>query len=151
MALDCPAFGIYSFRNVAFSIDGRLVYGFDESEDCINIEPTTDEGTAKVGADGTSMVSLTADMSAKVTIKLLPVSPFNAWLEGRRQRQRGIVAAVGMPIGFTDLASRESGGCTQATIIKRPNIQRGPGIDVREWVFFCPCWTIGAVDVVAAA
>ena len=74
---ECGVFGTYSFRNVAFNIDGSLVTNFDEGDDCITIEPTSDLGTPKVGADGGSILSITADQSATVTIRLLPNSPMN--------------------------------------------------------------------------
>lgn len=148
---ECAPFGFYSFPNVSFTIDGSLVVGFSDDEDCIMIEPTTDLGTPKVGADGTSMVAITADQSATVTLKLMPNSPHNAWLTSRAQRMRG--AAIGglvFPVGFSDLSSGETGGCTQASIRNVTNIQRGPTISVREWKLFCPCWVPGTVQVNAA-
>ena len=148
MAQDCAPFGVYSFSAVAFNIDGRLVTGFAEDDDCIMIEPTTELGTAKVGADGSSILSITADQSANVTIKLLPNSPFNAYLQQKVDRMRaGALTGISFPIGFTDLSSRESGGCTQATVSKIPNVTRGPQADTREWRFFCPCWQASGVDV----
>ena len=63
---DCAPFGIYSFQNVSLTIDGcprhRLC---SEGDDAIMIEPTTELGTPIVGADGTSIVSITADQSAE--------------------------------------------------------------------------------------
>lgn len=151
MPQECAPFGVYSFSAVAFSIDGRMVTGFAEDEDCILIEPTTELGSPKVGADGGSVVSITADQSASVTIKLLPNSPFNAYLNQKVQRMRsGALTNIAFPIGFTDLSNRETGGCTNAVITKVPSPTRGPTASTQEWRFFCPCWTNGTVEVNAA-
>lgn len=149
MAVECPPFGTYSFDNVAFSIDGALVNGFDEGDDCILIEPTTELGTAKIGADGTSIVSITTDQSATVTIRLLPVSPFNAFLRNKVKRMRsGALTGLSFNIGLTDLSSRETGGCTNAIIIQEPPMTRGAMVNSLEWKFHCPCWTHGFVEVI---
>jgi hypothetical protein len=146
---DCAPFGTYSFANVAFSIDGALVIGFDEGDDCIMIEPTTELGQAKVGADGTSILSITTDQSATVTIKLMANSPFNAYLRSKVSRMRqGGLTGLTFPIGFTDLSSRETGGCTQAIVMTEPSLMRGANVNSQEWKLFCPCWQPGSVEVV---
>ena len=145
---ECAAFGTYSFANVAFSIDGALVTGFDEGDDAIMIEHTTELGTAKIGADGTSILSITMDQSATVTIRLMANSPFNAYLRSKVSRMRsGGLTALSFPIGFTDLSSKETGGCTQATVMTEPSISRGAGVNNQEWKIFCPCWQPGDVEV----
>lgn len=152
MAEDCAPFGTYSFQNVAFSIDGVLVVGFDEGDDCILVERTTELGTPKVGADGTSIVSITTDQSATVTIRLLPNSPFNAYLRNRVKRMRsGALTGLTMAIGMTDLSSREMGGCTTAILTQEPPDTRGAMVNSLEWKFFCACWQPGFVEVVTAS
>lgn len=150
-APDCAPFGTFSFTNVAFSIDGSLVNGWDEGDDCLTIEPTTELGTAKVGADGTSIVSITADQSATLTLRLLPVSPFNAYLRSKVSRMRsGAITNLTFPVGFTDLSSRESAGCTNAIITQIPTDTRGAMVNSLEWKIFCPCWQPTAVSVASA-
>lgn len=145
---ECAAFGIYGFQHVAFNIDGSLVSGFDEGDDCIMIERTTEIGTPKIGADGSSILSVSSDQSATVTIKLLPNSPFNAYLRSKVSRMRsGGLTGISFPIGFTDLSSRETGGCTEATVMAEPTINRGANPNNLEWKIFCPCWTPGTVEV----
>lgn len=145
---ECGIFGMYSFRNVAFTIDGALVTNFDEGDDCITIEPTSDLATAKVGADGGSVLSVTADQTATVTIRLLQNSPMNRFLENKVKRMRS-AALTGreFAIGFTDLSSGETGGCTQASVMREPTITRGVNSNNLEWAIFCPCWQKGIVQV----
>lgn len=149
---ECGVFGTYSFRNVAFNIDGSLVTNFDEGDDCITIEPTSDLGTPKVGADGGSILSITADQSATVTIRLLPNSPMNRFLENKVKRMRsGALTGTTFAIGFTDLSSTETGGCTQAVVMREPTTTRGVNANNLEWAIFCPCWQKGTVQVNSAA
>ena len=149
MSINCAPFGVYSFTNVALSIDGARVIGFDEGDDAIQIERTTDLGTPKVGADGTSIVSITADQSATMTIRLMQNSPFNAWLRNKVLRQRsGGLTGLTFAVSFVDMTNGETGGCTQAIITKEPTISRGAQTSTMEWMIFCPCWQPGEVDVV---
>lgn len=145
---ECGVFGLYSFKNVAFTIDGSLATNFDEGDDCIAIAPTSDLGTPKVGADGGSILSVTADQSATVTIRLLQNSPMNQFLQNKVRRMRsGALTGVTFAIGFTDLSNGETGGCTQATIMREPTTTRGVNVNNMEWGIFCPCWTKSTVQV----
>ena len=63
MAPDCAPFGVYSWNNVAAQIDGRQLVGLWEGDDVFVIEPTTELGKPVVGADGSSIVSITADLA----------------------------------------------------------------------------------------
>jgi hypothetical protein len=148
---ECAPFGTYSFRQVAFTIDGALVTGFDEGDDCIMIEPRVELVTSKDGADGSSIDSISASQSADVTIRLLPHSPFNAFLRNKVLRMRGdALTGIRFPVGFTDLSNGETGGCTNAMVKKEPTINRGVAASTVEWVFSCPCWQPGVVAVNAA-
>jgi hypothetical protein len=145
---ECSPFGTYGFQHVAFSIDGTLVTAFDDGDDCISITPTSDISSSKVGADGASVTSISADQSATVTIRLLPNSPHNAYLRNKVARMRnGALDGARFPIGFTDLTSRESGGCTNAVIQAYPPDTRGVMANSLEWTFFCPCWSASTVAV----
>jgi hypothetical protein len=144
----CAPFGVYGIKNVAFTIDGVSVKGFAEGDDVISIERTTELGKPIIGADGTSILSITADESATVTIKLLPNSPHHSWLQGRARRQRANPSSsLVFAIGFVDMSNGESGGCTQAMVSKEPSIQRGANASEVEWQIFCPCWQPGEVTI----
>lgn len=137
--VDCLPLTLYSFKNVTLTIDNRKVIGFWEGDDAITVERDTDLGTPKVGADGASVVSVTADQSAKLTIKLMPNSAMNQYLEQRVKIMRAGGQAV-LAIALRDTSNGEGGGCTAAVIIKEPSKSYGAEADGREWVFFCSCW-----------
>lgn len=145
---ECTLFGTYSFTNVALSIDGVLVTGLDEGDDAISVEPGSDLGTPKVGADGSAIMSITADQSATLTLRLLPVSPMNQYLRNKVKRQRsGALTNLSFPIGMTDLSSRETAGCTNALISGEPSTVRGVNVNALEWKIWCACWQPGTVSV----
>lgn len=149
MAQDSAPFGTYSMDNVALHIDGARVTGFGDGDDVISIERTTELGTALVGADGASILSITADRSAKLTLKLLQTSPMNQFLQNKVARMRaGGLTALTFPVGFVDMSNGESGGCTQALVMKEAMPQKGKNASEREWELFCPCWEPGTVEVV---
>lgn len=149
MAQDCAPFGVYSWNNVACQIDGRHLVGLWEGDDVFVIEPTTELGKPVVGADGSSIVSITADQSAKVTVKLMPTSPFNAYLNNkvRKMRAGGLASSITFPIGFLDMSTGESGACTQAIVTKIPDVSKGASATERVWEIFCPCWVPSEVQI----
>ncbi|MDF2114798.1 DUF3277 family protein [Roseiarcaceae bacterium H3SJ34-1] len=63
--------------NVVLQIDGVRIQGFADGDDVIKLERSTELGTPLIGADGASIVSISADRSAKLTLKLLQTSPAN--------------------------------------------------------------------------
>ena len=147
MANDCGPTGLYSFLKVAFTIDGSKVTGFAEGDDAIMIEPTTELSKPMVGADGGSVVSVTVDRSATITIKLLPTSPFNAYLRAKAELLRNLASNGVFAVGFLDMTSGETGGCTSASVSVLPVISRGANASELEWKIFCPCWHPGEVEI----
>ena len=139
MAVNCAPLTLYSFDNVVVTIDGREVIGLWEGDDVVSLERPTDLGSALTGADGASVVSITADQSATLTIKLQPNSAMNAYFEQcvKRMRmgsQRLIAVAV------RDTSTGEGGGCSAAVVIREPSKTWGATATEREWQLFCNCW-----------
>jgi hypothetical protein len=148
MAQDSAPFGVYGMDNVVLQIDGVRIQGFGDGDDVISIERNTDLGTPLIGADGASIVSISADRSAKLTLNLLQTSPANQYLLNKVSRQRaGALTGLTFNIGFVDLSCGESGGCTTAIVTKEAMPQKGKNASEREWEIFCPCWEPGTIDV----
>lgn len=139
MAVNCPPLTLYSMMNVAVTIDGRQVIGLWEGDDAVVIERPTDLGTPLTGADGASVVSITADQTATVTLKLMPNSAMNAYLEQRVKAMRMGSQRL-ITIGIVDTGTGEGGGCSSAVITKEPSVSYGAQASEREWVIFCNCW-----------
>jgi hypothetical protein len=140
--INCAPFGVYSFANTVLTIDGRRVIGFGEGDDVISIEPTTELGTSIVGADGSALLSITADQSATLTLKLVHHSPFNdfLWNKVKRMRLGETGPGIMFAIGFSDPSTGDGGGCTQAVVKTVPTLTAGANATEREWAIFCPCW-----------
>lgn len=140
MAIQCPPLTIYSFQNVVLTIDGRRVEGFWEGDDAIQLERPTDLGTPLVGADGSSLVSITADQTATLTLRLQPTSPWNRELANRVKQIRNGASVTPMVISLRDTSTGEGGGCSAAVIIKEPDSSWGDAASAREWQIHCSCW-----------
>ena len=77
-----------SFMNVSNIVNGVSLSGFAAGDDVAKIE--FDSGaTNTVGADGTMVVHITANRTAKVTISVLAESSANAYLTKLWNAQRG--------------------------------------------------------------
>lgn len=139
---ECAPFGVYSMDRVVVTIDGRKVIGFANGDDVVSIEDTSELGTEIIGADGSSILSISADKSVKLTIKLLASSPFNQFLLNKVSVMRsGTGLAGAMVVGVLDTSMGYAGGCTTAMVMKKPNVGYGANPTEREWIIFCPCWT----------
>lgn len=141
-------FGVYTFANVSLSLDGRLVTGVGEGDDAIVIEPTQELGKPMEGADGSSLVSISASRAATLTLKLLPTSPFNAYLRQKANRMRdGAISGVTFPVGFSCMSLGVAGGAVDAVVIKEPDTSRGASVKENEWKIFLPVWEPGEITV----
>ncbi|WP_406858492.1 phage structural protein [Alsobacter sp. KACC 23698] len=132
------------------TIDDRPVIGFWEGDDAVVIERNTDLGTPLTGADGASVVSMTADQSANVTLKLMANSAMNQYLAQKVKLMRAGSQKL-ISIAVRDTSTGEGGGCTAAVIIKEPSVSLGASASEREWVFFCNCWQTNDITYAPAA
>lgn len=139
MAVDCPPLTLYNFQNVVVTINDRRVIGFWEGDDAVVVERNTDLGTPLTGADGASVVSITADQSATVTLKLQPNSAMNDYLAELVKRMRMGSQAL-IRISVLDTSTGEGGGCSSAVITREPSKNYGSNASEREWAIFCNCW-----------
>ena len=147
---DCPPLSIYDPKSVVLTIDGRRVVGLWEGEDAIMVERPDDLGTTTTGADGASVVSITASQTANLTIRLMPNSAMNAYLKQRAKLMRAGSQRV-MPVELRNTITGEGGGCTSAIITKEPSQSFGATETSREWVIFCNCWQENDVTYSPAA
>jgi hypothetical protein len=139
MAVNCAPLTLYSFQNVVVTVDGRQVIGLWEGDDAVTLERQTDLGSALTGVDGASVVSITADQSATLTLKLQPNSAMNAYLEQCVKRVR-MGSQQLIAVAIRDTSTGEGGGCSAAVVIKEPSKSWGATATEREWQLFCNCW-----------
>jgi len=139
MALNCPPTTLYSFEAVACTINKRPVVGFWEGDDAIKVERPNDLGEVTTGADGASVVNITASETATVTLMLMPNSAMNSYLEQTVKAMRMGSQRL-IEIDIRDSTTGEGGGCTSSIIIKEPEKSYGAKSNSRAWVFHCGCW-----------
>lgn len=130
---------LYSFLNVKATINGRDVTGLWEGDDAIEIEERSQVANDLVGADGAAIVSVTADQSAIVRIRLQPNSPIHRWLD---ERYRVLKQGRLEPMSFSvrDTGNGEGGSSAQVVIRSMATKQFGVNASVREWELYCQGW-----------
>lgn len=135
----------YSFRNVAATLNGRLVIGLWEGDDAVTIERRSDVSTPLVGVDGQAIASYSADESVLVTFRLMPTSPSHRWLTGRLRRiMSGRFDPFSVSVRNTGGGGvdgvGEGGNSSDCTIVTAPGASFGANAVSRDWVLFCQAW-----------
>jgi hypothetical protein len=128
-----------SFPNGHMLVNGFEITHFGSDDDVIKFERLAELVSYKVGADGHAVVSHSADRSGKLTIKLQPTSPANAFLMGiAALEQGGPTTFVPVQVSFQDMYRNDVASGIPGCITKIPDFERGmdsSGNDV-EWEFF---------------
>lgn len=132
--------GVYSFLDVAAYLNKSLVEGLWEGDDAIIVEPAADISSAIVGADGTPLISVTANRAANITLRLQPTSPTHRQLMTLYQKILNRQFAP-FPFSATNTRTGEGGSAVQCMIMARPRDQEGDQASVREWRLFAGAWT----------
>lgn len=135
----CGSLSVYAFNKVVVTIDNRIVKGFWEGDDVVQVERQSTLGTALVGADGAAILTTTADQSARLTLRLMPNSALNEFLRNRANQQRQGAERI-MSVAIRDTSNGEGGGCSAASILEEPTLAWGAQPGSRDWVLFCSCW-----------
>lgn len=135
----------YSFKNVVVEIDGRPITGFWEGDDAVVIERNTDNGTPVVGVDGDATVSISADDSVQITLRLQPNSEANRVLQNKFLQNRAGRARP-FAVSIRDTGNGEGGSAARAIVMQDPGAQFGGTASAREWVIFANPWKARAIN-----
>lgn len=130
---------MYSFLNVKATLDGKEVTGLWEGDDAIEIEERSQVSNELIGADGAAIVSITADQSVYIRLRLQPNSPIHRYLD---QKYRVLKNGQLDPMSFSvrDTGNGEGGSTSQAVIRAMATKQLGVNASVREWELFGQGW-----------
>lgn len=130
---------MYSFLNVKATLNGREITGLWEGDDAIEIEERSQVANDLVGADGAAIVSVTADQSVYIRIRLQPNSPMHRYLD---EQYRILKGGQLDPMSFSvrDTGNGEGGSTSQAVIRAMATKQLGVNASVREWELFGQGW-----------
>lgn len=126
----------YSYKNVAATLDNRPVSGVWEGDDCVVVARRTDVVTPVTGADGKSVVSLSADETAEITLRLMHTSPTHQRLRTYQRAGSLTGSARVFPFSVRDTESNEGGVAAECVILQAPEVQHGDAATVREWRLF---------------
>lgn len=129
----------YSFEHVVCTIDGLRAFGFWEGDDAAQVAPGGDAGAGMVGADGSSIFSVSANRSAQITLRFQHSSPSHSQLMRLHAVQQAS-GRGGFPLDLKDTGSGEGGNTDQAFIMTPPDDAKGEKAGVREWVLWTGDW-----------
>lgn len=126
---------VYSFQNTVMIVNGVEITGWADGDDVINIARRTDSASDKVGADGTMMVSISADKSGEFTFKLQQTSSSNKYLASLIALQEG-GAKTFVPVNvlFQDTYRNDLATGTIGYLKKPADLTRGQQGNNQEWV-----------------
>lgn len=133
------ALTLYSFLNVKAVINGVEVTGLWDGDDAIAVEERSEVSNPLVGADGAAIVSVTADSSVNITVRLQPNSPIHRYLDAKyRELKNGVLNP--MTFSVRDTGNGEGGSSSSVVIMAMPTKQLGVNASVREWQLFAQNW-----------
>ena len=131
----------YSMINVSATLDRRDVKGLWDGDDTIVVTQGSDVGEGLVGADGSSIFSISADQSAEISIKLQHTSPTHRFLSQKLKQTRNRGANVNaFSFSVKDRVSGEGGTADKCYIRKAPDDSKGKMATVREWLIWTGDW-----------
>lgn len=125
---------VYSFQNTVVLVNGVEITGYSEGDDVIRINRRSDSASDKMGADGSMMVSISADKSGEITFKLQQTSGSNKYLMSLCALQEG-GAKTFVPVNvlFQDTYRQDLATGTVGYIKRPPELSRGHQAGDQEW------------------
>ena len=133
--------GVYSFLNVNAAIagpGGAAIFGNGAAaaEEGITIEMIEDKDVMTIGADGAGQHSLIASDAAKVTLRLLKTSPWNAVLMAMYDLQASSSSLWGQNvITIGDIGRNDYNVIQSCAFLKKPTLTYAKEAGTMEWVF----------------
>ena len=126
----------YGFGNIVFLVNGVEITGFSDGDDVISIKRRSDLASDKIGADGRMMVSISADRSGEVSIKLQQTSGSNKYLNqlaiGQEVLTTGFTPVL---IYLSDVYRGDVVSGVPGYMKKMPDVNRGEKGQTQEWQF----------------
>lgn len=126
----------YSFKNTILLVNGVEITGFADGDDVISMKRRSNLAEDEVGADGNMMVSISADHSGEISIKLQQTSSSNKYLMSLANLQEGGGSRfIPVQLYFQDTYRNDIGSGSIGYISKQADMTRGKKGQTHEWVF----------------
>jgi hypothetical protein len=123
----------YDWRKCHVLIDGVKVTGWAAGDDVFGIERRSPNATDEMGADGKMTVSMSADKSVKVDLKLAQTSPMNAILAKVAKAGDSLETFVPVTVTFADSYRMDGAQTTLGYVEKPAPLKRGAKANNVEW------------------
>lgn len=130
----------YSSKNVTATLDGVQVIGLWDGDDAILVTPGVERGVGLVGADGSSIFSISPDQSATISVKLQQTSATNRQLEQKLKAQEAGALVTSFPFDVIDRGNGGGGSTDQCFIQAAPTFSRGKAAVMVEWILWTGSW-----------
>ena len=125
----------YDWRKSLTAVNGVPITNFAPGDNALKATRLSDNASHEVGRDGHMAVSLSADKSMEITIKLQQTSPSNAYLSKITSAQDFLESFVPVTVEQADPYRMDSVGSTVGYVKKHPDYVRGAKAGVIDWVF----------------
>jgi len=125
----------YDWRKSLTTVNNVPLTNFAPGDDAFKVSRRVDNASDEVGVDGHMAISLSADKSVEVTIKLQQTSPSNGYLNKITSAEDFLESFVPVTVEQADTYRLDSVGTTVGYVKKHPDYVRGAKAGVVEWVF----------------
>jgi hypothetical protein len=126
---------LFDWRTNHVFINNVELTNYADGNDALGIKRAADIGTHKMDLNGKMHLSLSADKSGEVVVKLMATSPSNAYLNKLASSEDSVETFVPVSFRWYD-AYRNDEAKGSIGYIKRPvDIVRGKEIVEQEWTF----------------
>lgn len=130
----------YSAADITATLDGRQIIGFDEGDNVLEVAPVTNRSEIRVGATGSSIISVSTNRAARITLRLMHNSATHRLLS---QKNAQMLSGVRRPFSFSykEVGSGEGGAASRCMIEQAPTKSHGLNATVREWILVTGEWS----------
>lgn len=125
----------YGWQSNHVFVNGIEITGFADGDDVLMLKRLNDSGSHKVGVEGTMFISLSADKSGEITLKLMQTGRGNKYLNAIANAQGGGPATyIPCEVLWQDTNRQDVGIGTHGYIKKPAELTRGATQNPQEWV-----------------
>lgn len=124
----------YSWQNVHVLVEGVEITGWADGDDALTLGRREDLASDKVGVDGGMVVSLSANRSGRMVMKLFQTSASNKYLNSLANLQQGGPNTfVPLALAFQDSYRQDAITGLVGYFKSLPEVKRGATANVQEW------------------
>lgn len=124
----------YGWQTNHVLVNGIEITGFADGDDVLTLKRLTDAASHKIGVNGDMFISLSADKSGEITMKLMQTGKGNKYLNGLANAQGGGPGTfIPVELLWQDTYRQDRGVGTHGYIKKPAEITRGGQQNTQEW------------------